>query len=107
MDGDNDALETDTEVEADTDVDLETDIDESEITPSSAVGKFRRTSAGAVLNGVALGLRDVFDPVIREEAPIQQEAPGAPPEPRSVDTHLDPDDPTASSVTLRPWLIEE
>lgn len=89
------------------DDEVDGEVDDTEITPSSAVGKFRRTSAGAVLNGVALGLRDVFDPVIREEAPVEQDAPGAPPEPRSVDTHLDPDDPAASSVTLRPWLIEE
>lgn len=78
-----------------------------EILPSTGVQKFRRNSAvGAVLNGMALGLRDVFDPVKREEPPIHQDAPGEPPNPRHVDAHLDPDDPTASSVTVRPWLAD-
>ena len=77
----------------------------SEILPSSGVQKFRRNTAmGAVLNGMALGLRDVFDPVKREEAPIVQDADGEPDHPRHVDAHLDPDDPSASSVTVRPWL---
>lgn len=81
--------------------------DRSEIQPSTGVQKFRRNSAvGAVLNGMALGLRDVFDPVKREEAPIVQDAPGEPDVPRRVDAHIDPDDPSASSVTVRPWLDE-
>ncbi|MFN8051812.1 MAG: hypothetical protein U0Q22_10270 [Acidimicrobiales bacterium] len=81
--------------------------EDDEILPSSGVGKFRRnTVAGAVMNGVALGLRDVFDPVVREEAPIVQDAPGEPDDPRHVDTHLDPDDPVASTVTVRPWLAD-
>lgn len=78
--------------------------DRSEILPSSGVQKFRRNSAmGVVLNGVALGLREVLE-VPREEAPIVQEASGEPDTPRHVDAHLDPDDPAASSVTVRPWL---
>lgn len=82
--------------------------DRSEILPSSGVQKFRRnTAVGAVLNGMALGLRDVFEPVQREEAPIVQDALGEPDTPRHVDAHLDPDDPAASSVTVRPWLSSE
>lgn len=81
--------------------------DDTEIEPSTAVQRFRRnTAAGAVLSGMALGLREVFDPVEREEAPIVQDAPGEPDVPRHVDAHLDPDDPTASSVTVRPWVAE-
>lgn len=88
------------------DPDTEQALDErGEILPSSGVQKFRRnTAVGAVLNGMALGLRDVFDPVVREEAPIVQDAAGEPDTPRHVDAHLDPDDPTNSSVTVRPWL---
>ena len=62
-----------------------------------------RPKVVAALNGMALGLRDVFDPVVREEPPIVQDAPGEPHEPRHVDAHLDPDNPAASSVTVRPW----
>lgn len=77
----------------------------AEILPSSGIQKFRRnTAVGAVLNGMALGLRDIFDPINREEAPIVQDASGEPDQPRHVDAHLDPDDPASSSVTVRPWL---
>ena len=93
-------------VEIDLDADLAAALDDrSEILPSSGVQKFRRnTAVGAVLNGMALGLRDVFDPVQREEAPIVRDADGEPDVPRHVDAHLDPDDPANSSVTVRPWL---
>ena len=93
-----------TYVEIDPDLDAALD-ERGEILPSSGVQKFRRnTAVGAVLNGMALGLRDVFDPVNREEAPIVRESDGEPDTPRHVDAHLDPDDPAASSVTVRPWL---
>ena len=36
--------------------------------------------------------------------PFVQDADGEPDHPRHVDAHLDPDDPSASSVTVRPWL---
>lgn len=89
------------------DDDGDDDGDGDEIVPSSAVGRFRRnTTAGAILNGVALGLRDVFDPVVKEEAPIIQDAPGEPVEPKPVDVDYDPDDPTASRVLVRPHLFD-
>ncbi|HNI34990.1 MAG TPA: hypothetical protein PLV93_06290 [Microthrixaceae bacterium] len=101
--GEPDGPEVDDGGTVDPDLDAALD-DRSEILPSSGVQKFRRnTAVGAVLNGMALGLRDVFDPVVREEPPIVQDAPGEPHEPRHVDAHLDPDDPAASSVTVRPW----
>ena len=79
--------------------------DREDITPSSRVGKFRQTSAGAVLNGVALGLRDVFDPGRpRGSTDHAGRLLGEPDRLRHVDADLDPDDPTASSVTVRPWL---
>ena len=77
-----------------------------EIQPSSSVGKFRRTGTGMVLNGMALGLAEVFDPTLREEAPIVQEAPGEPDIPRAVDAFIDLDDPAASSVVVRSWRFE-
>jgi hypothetical protein len=81
------------------------DFGDEPILPSSRVGRFQRnTSSGAVLTGIALGLRDIFDPTVKEEAPIVQDAPGEPPNPRHVTADLDPDDPAASSVTVRPWL---
>lgn len=76
------------------------------ITPSARVGQFRHnTVSGAILAGVAIGLRDVFDPVDREEPPIILDWSGDPPAPRPIDVDLDPDDPAASSVTVRPHLF--
>ncbi len=77
------------------------------IAPSRRVDRFRTsTLPGAILNGIALGLREVLEPPKREDAPLIAEAPGDPPDPRHVETNLDPDDPAASSVTVRPWLAE-
>lgn len=77
------------------------------IVPSRRVDRFRTsTLPGAILNGIALGLREVLEPPKREDAPLIAEAPGDPPDPRHVETNLDPDDPAASSVTVRPWLAE-
>lgn len=86
----------------------ERDDTDDEIVPSRRIDEFRRGSlAGAVLNGIALGLREVLDPVKREEAPIVQDLSGDPPRPKHVDAQLDPDDPTASTVVVRPWLAED
>lgn len=89
------------------DLDLEAEVDETafdetdEIQASSAVGKFRRnTGAGLMLNGVALGLAEIYDPVVKEDPPIVQEESDVPFD-RDVDAILDPDDPAASVVTFR------
>lgn len=67
----------------------------------------RRTATGALLTGVALGLAEVFEPPPAEVA-IVAEAPGEPPgPPRAVTVHLDEDDPSASSVVIRPWLLPD
>ncbi len=85
----------------------ESDDDGRVIVPSSNVGKFRRTGAGMVLNGVALGLAEVFEGSLHEDPPIVQEAPSEPVTPRPVDAYLDPDDPTKSSVVVRSWRFGE
>jgi hypothetical protein len=77
--------------------------DDRGIRPTSSVGRFRRTGAGMVLNSVAMGLAEVFDPTVYEDPPIVQEAPGEPDVPRQVDAYLDPDDPAASAVIVRSW----
>lgn len=78
--------------------------DDTAIEPTSRPVRFaRHTATGAVLNGIALGLAEVLEPE-REEAPIIQVLPGEPPEPGWVDTDIDPLEPAASQVTVRPWL---
>ncbi|HEX5266265.1 MAG TPA: hypothetical protein VFW24_05790 [Acidimicrobiales bacterium] len=66
----------------------------------------RRTATGALLTGIARGFGEVFEPE-REPAAIVAEAPGEPfGPPRPVEAILDPDDPSASSLVVRRWLME-
>ena len=57
--------------------------------------------AGAILTGVAMGLAEVFEPDLKDRAPIVIEA-REPTEPRPVELALDFEDPAASVVTYRP-----
>ena len=67
----------------------------------------RRTATGALLTGIARGLGQVFEPE-REQPAIVAEAPGEPfGPPRPVEAVLDPDDPSASSLVVRQWLMDE
>lgn len=99
-----DDIDDEYQIDDEYEIDDEYDDPHAEIVPSSRVDQFRRGSlAGAVLNGIALGLREVLE-VEKEQAPIVQDASGDPPTPKHVDAELDPDDPAASTVTVRPWL---
>ena len=67
----------------------------------------RRTVTGAMLTGIARGLGQVFEPE-RERAAIVAEMPGAPPPPPGpVEAQIDPDDPEASRLIVRRWMLEE
>ena len=66
----------------------------------------RRSVTGAMLTGIARGLGQVFEPE-REQPAIVAEAPGEPfGPPRPVEAVLDPDDPTASTLVVRRWLLD-
>ena len=58
----------------------------------------------ALLTGIAMGLREVFDPEPKERSVVEQEAPGEPTEPQRLELHLDPFDPCESFAVYRPWL---
>jgi len=74
--------------------------DPEDIPPTRSVDRFRRTTAGMMLGAATLAVRDLLE-APRETAPIEIEAPGAPPGSRGIDIELDPDDPAASVVTVR------
>jgi len=66
----------------------------------------RRTATGALLTGMARGLGQVFEPE-RDRPAIVAEAPGEPfGPPRPVEAVLDPDDPAASTLVVRRWLMD-
>jgi len=71
-----------------------------QMSPTRSVDRFRTTTAGMMLAGVGLGIRDLLE-TPRDEAPIEVEAPGAPPGGRRVEIELDEDDPAATTIIWR------
>jgi hypothetical protein len=69
--------------------------------------KKARTATGALLTGIALGLRDVFDPEKKRDAiAIEQEAPGEPEGPQRYEIRL-ASSPRDSQAIYRPWVDDE
>jgi hypothetical protein len=67
----------------------------------------RRTATGALLTGMVRGFGEVFEPE-RDQPAIVAQAPGEPlGPPRPVEAVLDPDDPSASSLVVRRWLLDD
>jgi hypothetical protein len=64
----------------------------------------RRSATGAVLTGIAFGVRDALEPD-RESPAIVVPAPGAPPGPQTLELHLDDDRPEEAWAVVRPWLV--
>jgi hypothetical protein len=61
----------------------------------------KRSATGAVLSGIAIGLRDVLQPK-RELPAFVMEAPGEPEDPDApITLHFDPDDPTKTVAVIR------
>jgi len=66
-----------------------------------------RTATGALLTGIALGLRDVFDPEKkRDTIAIEQEAPAEPEGPQEYEIRLT-SSPRDSQAIYRPWVGDE
>jgi hypothetical protein len=69
--------------------------------------KRARTATGAILTGIALGLRDVFDPEKKNDTiAIEQEAPAEPEGPQVYEIRLK-SSPRDSRAIYRPWVKEE
>jgi hypothetical protein len=64
-----------------------------------------RIAASALVTGLALGLRDVFDPPKHDPVVIEVDADGQLDPDRPVDVVLVPGAPRASRATVRPWLL--
>jgi len=68
----------------------------------------RRESLGVSLMGAAmLGMHRAIYGERDDEIVMVVDADGEPPEPEALEVHLDPEDPDASTVTVRPWLQGE
>jgi hypothetical protein len=68
--------------------------------------KVRRSSAGVLMTGIALGLQDALE-LPRKEPAFVIKAAGEPDgEPGPIDLQFDPDDPTNTVAVIRPWLAD-
>ncbi len=69
--------------------------------------KKARTATGALLTGIALGLREVFDPEKKNDTiAIEQEAPAKPEEPQEYEIRLN-GSPRDAQAIYRPWVTED
>ena len=69
--------------------------------------RWRAPVTGALMAGIALGLRDVFEPEYHDRIAVEQPAPGQPLEPQKYEVHLDPVVPESSFAIYRPWLEDD
>jgi hypothetical protein len=64
----------------------------------------RRTATGAMLTGIALGLREALEPEKDRPAMVQPAPNGDGDRMKPIDLHLDPDNVEATVAVVRPWL---
>jgi hypothetical protein len=69
--------------------------------------KVRRSSAGVIMTGIALGLQDALA-LPKKEPAFVIKATGEPDgDPGPIDLQFDPDDPSNTVAVIRPWLADE
>src|SRR3982074_3008918 len=66
----------------------------------------RRSAMGAILSGIALGLKEALEPE-KDEPAIVVQVSGEPIGERPVEAQLDDRAPRDSVVTIRPWLLPD
>jgi len=66
--------------------------------------RWRTPVTGALMAGIAMGLREVFEPTYHDRIAIEQPAPEQPLEPQKYEVHLDPVAPESSFAIYRPWV---
>jgi hypothetical protein len=64
----------------------------------------RRTATGAVLTGIALGLREALESEKERPAMVQPVPGGDGDDDRGVDLYMDPEHPELTVAVVRPWL---
>jgi hypothetical protein len=87
------------------DPDLETDVRRTGLPPKIEAWR-RRSATGAMLTGLALGLREALEPE-RKEPAIVQETSGDPPRDLPVQARLEQLPPRHQVVQIRPWLLPD
>ena len=74
---------------------------------STGSTRWRTPVTGALMAGIAMGLRDVFEPEYHDRTAVEQPAPEQPLEPQKYEVHLDPVTPESSFAIYRPWVDDD
>jgi len=72
--------------------------------PDSHPIRRRRSLPTQMLGAAMLGLHRAIYGDTEPDVQIVVDADGEPPDPERLEVHLDPEDPDASTVTVRPWI---
>ena len=75
--------------------------------PDGHPARPRRSLPSSLMGAAMLGMHRAIYGDTEPEVVIVVDADGEPPDPEELDVHLVPDDPDASTVTVRPWLHDE
>jgi hypothetical protein len=75
--------------------------------PDGHPARPRRSTPSALLGAAMLGLHRAIYGGEEGEVEVVIEAGGDPEEPERLEVRLDPDDPDASTVTVRPWIEDD
>ena len=68
--------------------------------------KVRRSSAGVIMTGIALGLQDALELPKQEPAFVIKAAGEPDGDQGPIDLQFDPDDPSNTVAVIRPWLAD-
>jgi len=68
--------------------------------------KVRRSGAGVIMTGIALGLQDALELPKKEPAFVIKAAGEPDGDPGPIDLQFDPDDPSNTVAVIRPWLAD-
>lgn len=84
----------------------ETEAEEPADASPTRFEKVRRSSAGVIMTGIALGLQDAFE-LPKKEPAFVIKATGEPDGDQGpIDLQFDPDDPSNTVAVIRPWLAD-
>jgi len=80
---------------------------DTEAEPEGPPTKHGRSTGVQLLGAAMLGMHQAIYGDTETDIVLVVDASGDPPDPETLEIHIDPEDPDASTVTVRPWLQDE